>query len=249
MVITESNPLYPDMDVSWISLEGEILNGHVLDGPTFVVREFAEVKSITLSGEYVQTSYPKISLDDYRKGSYVYVEGCDLTIDGVLIENILDSYPLRRLPLSNICDKLIIQQNGRRILERRVYETKISNNTAPIATGMTRNNYGRDMFTCYYDVGATNIYGESNLVCDALPTSGDTSKIIIMNDDTLAVMWDYTELPVTDYDSAMAWLEENPISVLFPLANPMRIYLTHDSRFSSTRRIDFTFDALSLSCL
>jgi len=226
MDITESNYLYPDMEVSWISLDGEILNGHVLDGPTFTVREFKEVKSISLSGESVLTSAPRIRLNNYQKGSYVYVDYCDLTVDGYLIQNILDSYPLRRLPLSNLCDKLTIHQNGRRVLDRRIEETIINTNISPISTGVTRNIYGRDMFTAYYDIGATSIYGSSNLICDALPTSGETSKVMLMPDNTLAVMWDYTEFPITDYYSAMEWLVSNPISLLFPLANPKRVYLS-----------------------
>ena len=227
MIITESNSLYPDMEVTWISLSGEILTGHVLDGPTFEIHDYKEVKQITLSGESVLTSKPEISLNNYRKGRYVYVDRCNLTIDGTLITNILDSYPLRRLLSNNICDSVTIMQNGNRVLHRRIEETVINERTVPLSTGVTRNNYGRDMFTIYYDVGTTCIYGTENLMCDALPTTGDTSRVEIMPDNTLAIMWDYTELPVTDYVSAMQWLALHPVLVLFPLAEPMTIYLSN----------------------
>ena len=224
-VISESSPLLPRMTVNYLDLEGtskRIVTEK--DESEITVSSYSEINKITIDGKYEQLTEPIISLNDYVPGSYRYIDTFNITVDGTLIENINDSLPMRSLPI-DVHDELVITALGQRYFTRNVGETLITSQLVPVATGMTRNKYGRDMFTAYYDIGATVKYGSVNLVSNALPIATDTSCMVLSQDGSLAIMWDPTEFNITDLDSANAWLDTHTVSVLYPLVNPTTFYL------------------------
>ena len=225
IIITESNEMYPVMTVSYSDLNNVVQSVHTENSPTLFITGFSEVKSISIKGKSQQIQYPILSLNDYVKGSYKYVEACDLTIDGTLLENVIEANPLRNLPLNDVADLFTLDNNGKRVIYRNVGETIISAESIPIATGTTRNKYGRDMFTAYFDIGASGQKGIGNLICDALPVDTDTSCVRLTNDGSLAMAWDVTEFNITDWESAQAWLTRYTVSVLYPLKETKRLFL------------------------
>lgn len=223
--ISISSNLISRITINYHNLKGTAKTSYS-DSGSIKISSYSEINKITIDGKYEQVSTPTLSLNNYQRGSYVYMNYCNLTIDGEVFENVSSSMPLRSLPKGeDVKDELIISNDGKVILNKKVGEVVVLSGMTPKKTGTTTNTYGRKMFTAYYDVGLTSATGTDNLVCDALPVSGKTSCVKIVS-GLLAVMWDSTEFNVTNLTTAQTWLANNKLSVLYPLKNPEMLYLS-----------------------
>ena len=224
MTFSESNSLLPTMIVDYLNVYGADKKAYAINTSSVTVKGYSEIHKISIEGKYKMVSEPILSLNSYVPGYFEYVDTCNLTINDNIYRNIIEHNPLRALP-NDVYDVLEIDNTGTRIINKRVGAVTIGSRTNPFSTGVTRNKYGRSMFTAYYDIGTTATYGTGCLVCDALPINTDTSCAIITSNGLLALMWDTTECYVTNLRTARTWLSAHPVFVLFPLKNPEFIFL------------------------
>lgn len=224
MNFTESNALYPKMIVNYLNLSGSSKRVFTENAPSITVKKYSEIQKVSIEGKYKMVREPVMSLSSYSPGYFEYVDSCDLTINSKVYENIIDHNPLRALPY-DVYDVLEIENTGARTIHKRVGAITINSSSNPVSTGTTKNKYGRNMFTAYYDIGVTAAYGTACLVCDAMPVNKDTSCAIISTSGLLALMWDTTECAVTNLSTARTWLGSHPVSVMYPLKNPELIIL------------------------
>ena len=224
IVISKASNLTSRTIVNYLDINGSSKSVYT-DSSSITISKYNEINKIVIWGKYQQVSTPTLSLNNYQSGSYIYMNYCNLTVDGVLFEDISEAMPLRSLPKGDIHDELTIEGDGRVVFEKNIGEVTVLSSMTPTKTGTTTNKYGRNMFTAYYDVGLTSATGTNNLVCDALPVSATTSCVKIV-DGLLAVMWDTTEFNVTNMSTARTWLSGHKLSVLYPLKYSELLYLS-----------------------
>ena len=226
--ISESNPLYPDLTITWLGIDGEYHKGGAYESASYTVRDYLNVTEIDLEGEYKQLSYPVMSMNNYQPGDFTYVKSIDLTIGNTLIQDVTASYPLRKLPMHNICDELVIRSDGSRYIKKRVGEIVINGTSVHASNTHTSTDSitGHTSIVLEFEADATYNYGHYNLVCDTMPVQEHGSKVVLQSGDGwITFYWDYTEFNIRNMDQILAWLSEHPTRILYPLKEVEYIYL------------------------
>ena len=146
----------------------------------------------------------------------------------------LDGHPLNSLP-DGTCDELIIEADGSASIVKRVYEQTVTGSR--LANNYTSNDEAATIFGVsdgldYETSGFDNAASGGTARGDVLPPvdfAFQSSSLGFSSTNSTYAKALYVNAPcdsVTDFDGARAWLDSNPLTILYPLATPQTIPLT-----------------------